>query len=497
VEIGSPGFRIVEIVASDPTEFGVVFTIRVERVPEEPSLHPALNTSYAISIERNQIYHMGLSGIGTPAVDVEGLRLIGRSGKHAATLAVLRIMMGRFGVASSPVENLAIIENHIYRCFQNAALPDLPSGMVRPGQGGISLGICEDVVIRDNLIEANGGSHVHPVCGIFSAYIEQGDISHNQILDNGAVELADDTPARSGPRGGILVQMAGGRSVTSSLKSGRGVPGLGLYSAKEPLTLFRAAAGRASGRLAGGKNGLRIHGNLVHQPVGRSLSATALGWLSILDNQFISDLAGREEQESGAGAVLVINLGRPQSEKVVYGQLLPDGETIYGHNQVLLGLGRGCTSAQILYTQDDLACFGNQVETRSGAGLLVNTFLMAETLRAADNRFKETQLGSWNSYRVSLFAVAGSMNNTTHNQGDHCIVPISLQARLAEPGTQPNAPASASCTFGRPPSSSRTCSNRSILSACQEACHERPTAVRERVPRYFPAGGSSAGCRAP
>jgi hypothetical protein len=103
-----------------------------------------------------------------------------------------------------------------------------------------------------------------------------------------------------------------------------------------------------------------------------------------------------------------------------------------------LGGGAICRTAQSIWTADDLGFDGNQSLTAAlaipptGGGVHQNTFLLARTLRATDNRFLEPAQRPQQVY-ISLVTRTDALNNTNDNQGDHCIF-----AANTAPGKPPN-----------------------------------------------------------
>ena len=72
-------------------------------------------------------------------------------------------------------------------------------------------------------------------------------------------------------------------------------------------------------------------------------------------------------------------------------------------------------------------CFGaNQINSLNGQ-ILGNALLSSVTLRACDNRLRETLAGSTGS-RVSLTTHSTLANITANNQCDHCIVALGNSA---------------------------------------------------------------------
>ncbi len=366
---------------------------------------------YEISIENNKIQHFGLSGIGVVAwLDIKTI-----------------------GMAVN-VEDLTVYRNHIQLCAQQ--LPtEIPASMIDDvGFGGIGLSYCRNATIGENLIENNGISLIEPVCGIFILYGEKIDISDNHILNNGPrTSFTEQQDPRRGERGGIVIKM----SYKDVLAEFTGEGPVGLYD---------------------GIPAVKVHDNIVAQPLGHALLLMAFGPVSVVGNQFTTQATNRQHPLSLlAGAVFILNLGVSKdflftgllknfkgiskvgtnyasakntafnADILTRLQLLPSGSVMFSDNQVTLELRGGevsfSLSAQLLASLDDIAYLSNQSEC---AGLiaqqtidlvLINTILFGYTVRSNDNRFQE-------GFTLALYSLLsfGVMNTALGNQSTHCLL---------------------------------------------------------------------------
>jgi hypothetical protein len=107
--------------------------------------------------------------------------------------------------------------------------------------------------------------------------------------------------------------------------------------------------------------------------------------------------------------------------------LLPRGHTMFNDNQSRTGGANVSATNHIIATLDDLAYQDNQSHNDRPDGVLSNALLYAMTLRATGNRLVEA--GS--KTLLSLLSVGSRMNNTSFNQGDHCIVAVDQNPSLA------------------------------------------------------------------
>jgi len=396
VSVG-PGYKIENIEVIDDAEFGRLF--RIELVEEEVDPPDELAFLYEILIDGNEISGMGLSGIGIP-------RTAELDETRSAGFAEL------FDRVGNPVVNLAIRGNHVFGCLQTPFDSGMRSDTQRRGFGGVALGMCGSLSVHENRIENNGTTHVEPSCGLYLAYGERVEITHNRILENGpmATEQADRT--RSGVRGGIVLGLA------SSLP-------------------FLDNLARSTSELARTTFAARIHDNVVEQPAGHALSVTAVGPVSVLSNYFRSDLSEREGPNLWAGAVLIQDIwgiGSMQSRvsraaAFVRGPVVRpptfNGNILFNDNQTFVGPNSGSYTSQLLLSRGDIGFDGNQSDNLKGASLLSNTLLLGATLRASDNRLTEVEGGDQlQVLTTSLLTISGSLNNTTNNQGNHCIVAL-------------------------------------------------------------------------
>ncbi|MCM1982221.1 DUF6519 domain-containing protein [Lyngbya confervoides] len=374
-----------------------------------------VSTLYAIVIAENQIQFMGLSGIGV------GAFLIG----------------DRIGLRVR-VEDLTVYRNQITHCAQQipaeipeALLPDMAFG-------GIALTDCELAIIQENRIEDNGLSHRDPVCGIFILYGEKIEITNNRILNNGPRTSASNANLRSGVRGGIVIgisfqPLAHEIDQGEELLSPDGIPAV------------------------------KIHGNIVTQPLGQALFIVAFGPVSIVGNQFTSQDVDVQVNPISllAGTVYILNLGLSQDlatslllnsfrtaathnaagfeqapqltsdpaalRRIFY---LPSGSILFANNQTTLDLRAEeidlTLSSQLLASLDDIAYNSNQSECTTILDfLLTNTMMLGVTIRSNDNRFQE-------GATITVFSLIslGFVNMATGNQATHCLFVYSPAFRV-------------------------------------------------------------------
>ncbi len=448
---GEPGF-VIDKLDLQPIQNDQSFVLTIAlKVDEAPNPENS-GFLYDITIERNEIAAMGLSGIGSGAVSVPAAAL------RANALAAARRRLG------TPVVGLAIRGNHISGCLQNPFDNALRLTAASQGLGGISLGLCEALAIVDNNIERNGVSGANPVCGIFVAYGEDVEIAHNRLLDNGPLTLdVSSQDLIAGRRGGIVLNLVAN------------------------FNLLDARA-LAQGETFNARPAARIHENLVDQPVGLALQAIAFGPLQCTDNVFASELSGLSVQERLAGTVFIYDLGgvnqaaagmrlqrastlqtaeaRPQivpekdaaapvSESAAIDaqaaalraaalhaapamllpqraaaaeQLFPAGKLMFNDNQSRTGQSNSSASCQLLATLDDLAYQDNQSFSLRSGNLIANALLYGNTLRATGNRLGERGAETL----LSLLSLGVRLNNTSFNQGDHCIVANDMNPAMAE-----------------------------------------------------------------
>jgi hypothetical protein len=414
VSVASPGYTIqsIEDVNREP-ELEPFYQINLEEDEVEP--RDTLAFIYEIQIDRNEISEMGLSGIGIPRIAVSDDP---------------RVSLARLG---NPVVTLAIYRNHIFNCLQNPFDSELRAEARSRGFGGVALGLCGELSVHENRIENNGTTDVEPTCGLYVAYGERIEITHNSILDNGPIATSPDEP-RPGIRGGVVLGIA------SSLAD-----------------LDRLA--KRAEDLSGAGPAARIHDNVVEQPAGQALKITAIGPVSVLGNYFGSERSGPEQLDLLAGAVLIRNLWSGISTRArvaaranfsradAVNWSLVNGNTLFNGNQTLVGSNNMSATSQLILSAADIGFDGNQSDNLKGGkrfgdtqfSLLSNTLLLGLTLRASDNRLKELEdNGEEDLVFTSLLSLTGMLNNTTNNQGDHCIIAFNqdYQRPAIESGNQ-------------------------------------------------------------
>jgi hypothetical protein len=363
---------------------------------------------YDIQIIFNRICNMGLDGIGVP-----GFFPLGTVDEFIS------------------VHGLLIGKNEIRRCL-GRTLNDIPQPMLNAmGYGGIALADVDHLVVRDNFIIDNGPDFREPVCGVFVLHGEGIEISRNHILNNGAKDTDSQETANSvkrGPRGGINVLFAVAPVI--------------------PITINKTTVPTQDGLPA-----LTVHDNVVSVPLGRALSVTALGPVSVVANQFTSrGTSLRDVQTFIASTVMIVNLGlsnefylqllaftllkngnmkgagegRPGLDDQQLGKYLLNGNVLFTDNQCSLDLLETgvslAVSSILILTLDDLGFHDNQCDCNLLDDLvLTQALLFGISVRVSDNRFKE------GVFNAALSAVTvGLFNTTTDNQSTHCLWIIGL-----------------------------------------------------------------------
>ncbi len=361
-----------------------------------------------IAILDNDIQGMGLNGIGV----------------------VSFFSLKEMGLLVS-VNGLTIANNRIRKCLNQLSDyldDDLWARMNKEmGFGGISLADCEHAVIRENTIAENGASHLEPVCGIFMLHGEKVDISDNRILNNGPRPLnsAASGVIRPGWRGGIVIALSFEELVREYLQE------------KE---LF----------YHDGIPAVKIHHNIVTQPVGKAIALIACGPVSIVGNHLTSlGIDTSSKMALLAGTVFILNLGVSKdligAMLLSYGSMLkgfkapeaiaalnltnalvhlPSGQVLYANNQTTLNLLTSgievSLSSQLIVSLDDVSYIGNQSECTSFLDVVfIDAGLVGATVRTCNNRFQSGFTGML--YSLVSF---GFMNTTMGNQATHCLIAL-------------------------------------------------------------------------
>jgi hypothetical protein len=227
-----------------------------------------------------------------------------------------------------------------------------------------------------------------------------------------------------------------------------------------------AHAAAVISRPRGGVGQLRVHGNLVEQPLGRALFMLGAGPMHVTDNRLVSEGTGAPATDPIASTVLLGNAGSSKEWTLgllmalvylLYAKLfktalgnatllqlactlsklgrfmpglwprLPTGKLMFNDNQVsflMADAPRGMElSSVLLLSLDDVSANDNQLEWHTQQRLLLADLLAAGfTVRSNDNRLAET----WGRAVRSLLSLA-LMNTAADNQSTHCISALGLQ----------------------------------------------------------------------
>jgi hypothetical protein len=406
-----------------------------------------------LAIENNEISYMGLNGIGV--VNFFSLETVG--------LLV-------------SVNNAAIYRNKIVKCLGDSSAAVNPEMVNEMALGGIALADCEDLTVRENLIEENGPGLLSPACGVFVQYGEKIDISDNRVLNNGPETLKRVTGAVKAIGGGIVIR----------------------WTLKTMLTNFMIEKQMP---YTDGVPAVKIHDNIVTHPMGPALVICAMGPVSVVGNHLTSQgIDAHVLFYWLAGAVLIIDLGvsrdlfaaillaglrtimQGQTNRTLYmGQAqmftagniymrdpcflfplqdaggyttgfqdtqpeivgvgktdkfplfefllyLPGGSVLFSNNQTTLDLRSGewdfALCSQLIFSLDDIAYVSNQSECNSFLdAVIADVVTLGVTVRNNDNRFQE----GFTLTLFSLISIGLWLNTWTGNQASHCITAVGLK----------------------------------------------------------------------
>jgi hypothetical protein len=380
-----------------------------------------------VCIQENCIYQMGISGIG-----------------------VFSIIQNRVSTSRIHTNDITIYRNKIRNC---ALQVPVERDFAALAFGGIILAFCETGIIGENRIEDNGRSHLDPICGIFILHGEKIDIFGNRILNNGpSIETTDNQP-RQGARGGVVIRMSfQSLDFSGFVRAGTSDNQLDIHRAGLPF--FEAVPA------------VKLHDNIITQPLGQAVFLMAFGPVSVVSNQFTSQGIDRTNIYARlAASIFIMNLGLSKDlfgmSRSLYGktkslpltnpasaalrtgaisplanrvfQLLPSGKIMFTANQTTLDLRSNersiGISSQMIVTLDDVAFNNNQSECAAllaipeGAAsfdiVLLNTFLLGVSVRSNDNRFTD-------GFTLTLFSLFsyGIINTAAQNQATHCLIII-------------------------------------------------------------------------
>lgn len=407
VSEGAPAFEIdkMDVRALEEGHILIVILVLKDAAPTEQADEAGF--LYDIEVDGNRFSAMGLCGVGAPVpvlANDNGPILL----RAFTPLARAQALLGW------PVIGLAIRDNVLSNNLRHPFDANLRALTATRGLGGVSLGLVDRLRLTGNRIEASGRSGADPVCGVFVTYGEALEISRNHIVDNGPAPAAN-AQVQDGQRGGVVLGL---------------VANFGVFA--------RLAGADADETVA---SAARILGNHVEQPVGCALIARIFGDAHINDNTLASQRSAVGGLDASVGTVLLANLAGVNNAALpvaVSGvslepiagvaagaagaaraaALLPTGAIQFNDNQARAGAMHTAPIVQALVGYDDLGFADNQCRSDQAGRLYANTVLMAATLRACGNRLREPAART----NLSLLTIASRANDTSLNQGDHCIV---------------------------------------------------------------------------
>lgn len=377
---------------------------------------------HEIGIEANDIWAMGLSGIGFAVRSGASLRAdtasVPADAAGQALLAQIDAVLRNLALtpllrATDTVRTLVIQDNHLHHNLRNPFTGELREQAQSIGRGGISLALVDGAAICRNHVHDNGPRAADPVCGVFVGYGDNLELTDNVVADNGADTTDYERERSAGIRGGIYVRFASALTAQLSASSGR-------------------------------NPALRVHDNRVDQPAGRALTVFAFGPVSVANNHFNSEFSGLFGLlDTVVGGSLILNLGgmhrlvsrlygklltHAANFAVVAEQALPGGETLFNDNFQRLGVGNRSLASQVLMSVDDLGYASNTSSVYRSDPFFANAMLVGDSVRATSARFREDVTRT-----ISLLTMALRMNMTALNQADHCIVALPAAGSAALP----------------------------------------------------------------
>lgn len=373
---------------------------------------------YDIEIVANKITDMGINGIG-----------------------VVRFFNLTKGGDLVGVHGLHIYDNFIARCMRRNIAQVSEVMQFLMGYGGISLAKVSDLRILRNEIVNNGVSHLQPICGVFAIFVQGLQLDDNRIVNNGPRTEAPVKNAQNGNRGGVHIWII-----------------LPMIEVATANALFKT-----KGRTLTSVPTCSMRDNIIVAPLGRAVTFFALGSVVVNRNRLVTEASTLRDLDLLASTVLIGNLGLSnewtlgllfvlililvgknrggnQEELCRFAKLIglinpgppaefwpplvrkwATGKTLMCENQITFAvadepLGFGLSSV-FVFSLDDIGMTDNQCEfTTTNQFLAVNAFLLAGSVREADNRFAET----WGHVAFSAWSIGG-MNTTTDNQSTHCL----------------------------------------------------------------------------
>lgn len=435
VTLSDPNFQIAGIEKIDRVEY-IHFQITVEDANFDVDLQDVLAFIYQVTIEDNRIQSMGESGIGFPRLDSEQaldilLELLRQKKLSGPMRVVLLLAMLLFGAFTGMVVQLVIRNNVISGCLRN--LFNTNSTRLDHhfrGVGGISLAFCEDVKIYDNRIFDNGRHHRGPVQGVFVLSTSHAQISRNHIVDNGP---ETPSPTQNPLVGGILIFFAADLATQ-----------VGSYTSKAMSNI----AGVVMQRRMAPLQVLRLHENVIQQPLGRGFTCLSAGAMSIADNQVIT----RQSTAANFDQTLLVNIVSKiptQTSELVLRSLANCAGAFYINN---LGRIGNCkmTGNQLSLVSPNVAGTAvsvqaitgiqfahNHVQTGRGE-ITSNVVLVTSAVDGSHNHIQEASnvvLGEPLPYNpLSMVTMGTRLNTTAFNQSDHCVMALGYPGRIQDVG---------------------------------------------------------------
>lgn len=395
--------------------------------------------------------------------------------------ALLILILSLF---ASMIIGLRILRNHIHQCLNNPFTTEMRTQSAALGFGGISIGYCEHGLFQNNRIENNGVSHIDPVCGLF-ARGSVLDVRDNVIANNGPlVKNQNSMEPVSGTRGGIallafstpfstyLGSMLGDKSGERTTLAQESYPAVLVHGNQVVQPAGPALFMLTLGSTAVQDNALttELAAVTVSAMTAQKPGAVAINNYSMVDGggNWLSANGKDMPMISGLrvnASYKKTNEGKLEATGLGVNRLRGGSSLLFEDNLVRLGLAEECLFNLVLNSNADVSMGNNTIVVdRFDDNLYTNVYIRAATTRAIGNRFieqmdisnisvseepgfleknrsmvmyhdtNEMMVDGSTGYSIdaakvmprplSLYTKTRLMNNTSHNQGDHCIVAV-------------------------------------------------------------------------
>lgn len=421
VSVSTPGYKIetIEMTESPQVKQAPIYAITLIKAELSPDLEGVLSPIYEVLIERNEISNMGLCGIGSPLVtDPKFFSKSNISFDSVDLKKGLPTLLSTILLFGNSIISLNIHRNDIFNCLQKDFDKYMAKLTMKRGIGGISLGICENIVVQDNKIRSSGRSHIFPICGVFLASGKNVEVSNNHITDNGPIDEKSSSHFKPGIRGGLVLKQSPTLADIIAQPVSSRVGSKSSYD--QSKNMLETSNIKNYENYNSIESMIKIHDNTVDQPVGKALF-DVFSPVNIYNNFFNSGILITNSSSKNEVNMLVVKVDNNtiSSSSSGFAIQIIDGHTIELLDNAIDSSGLGIINlTRARWVRVHSNCLNSSSKNPDSYVINVDRVEKVELL---DNMINSSGLGGINISAMSVRIIANRITALSSNSKNYTI----------------------------------------------------------------------------